>query len=69
MKVIDIYHVMSRQLYYDLDNKMLIKDQDATNLKKKCTPDKRVRWVDFNEGVKATFGTQISTIYGNLYEI
>lgn len=71
MMVVDLYHFLSRAMYYDLDKKLLIKDEKAVDLRNKIR-DSGV-WtgeLKSSEAMKVDLGFKTpSIIYGNIYEL
>lgn len=71
MRIVDIYHINSRAMFYDLDSKKIIQGDAALALREKCIGVGRAGWLDFNEGVRADCFSNghPTTIYGAIYEI
>lgn len=73
MKVMDLYHHLSRVMYYDIDKNILIKDQAALDLQKKIIQSgQKIGWHDTEkQQIKADVwgGGKPTIIYGAIYEI
>jgi hypothetical protein len=72
-KVVDLYCHMSRALYYDIDTRELIRDEEARKIYDSicATKQKSYESIDYKQGVKADVwrNGKPATISGNIYTI
>lgn len=69
-QIVDLYHIQSRALFWDITNQRMIEGKKAILLHKKTNQTNRLRWIDYKEGIKVydkKYGTII--LHGNLYAI
>lgn len=73
LRVVDLYHHLSRALFYDIDKNELIRGDDALALQKRLRIEKprKVGKLKYEQGIRADVwdcgGNQV--IYGNIYEL
>lgn len=66
---INLYHHLSRELWYDIANKKLIRGEKATEVSMKSK--REIGFVPIEQGIKAdVWGDgKSTTIYGKVYEL